>query len=271
MGQTSSQVRYTRIGTPGADQSALMETSNGDNNTRSKSRRKYKAAIESLGRHQKQLKEKVRLNGESIPASEDEIAASTTFSTVNVSGKDNMKAHGRNEAHQVTDKGGKRKRQRHEFREQNGNFTVRDRDDESSKRARLIKSINTVKRQTALLPPSLSTHDVTMEEAGASPKTKTVVQPKPMMQRLLAEADNEQSDAPVQPSGRLPSLIVETPQRQNHLKERKDQSQSRVESSDAAAQEQPNHSGQHGFYFARGTFNDDFSRSDVESADLIIS
>lgn len=234
-----------------------MET---NNNTRSKSRRKYKAASEGLGRHQKQLKEKVRLNGESIPASEDEIAALTMFTTVNVSGKDNMKAHGRNEAHRVTDKGGKRKRQRHEFREQNGNFTVRDRDDdESSKRARLIKSINTVKRQTALLSPSLSTHDVTTEEAGASPKTKTVVQPKPIMQRLLAEADNEQSDAPVQPSGRLPSLIVETPQCQNHLKERKDQSQSRVESSDAAAQEQPNHSGQHGFDFARGTFSDDFS------------
>lgn len=249
-----------------------METSSGDNNKRSKSRRKYKAAIEGLGRQQEQLKEQVPLNGESIPASEDEIAASITFSAVNVNGKDNMKADSRNEAHQVTDKGGKLKRPRYEFRAQNGKFTARDRDDGSSKRARLNKSINTVKRQTALLPSSLSTNDVTMEDSGASPKTQTVVQPKPIMQRLLAEADNEQSDAPTQPSDRLPSLIIETPQRQNHLKERKDQyqSQSRVEPSDAAAQEQPNHPGQHGFDFACGKSND-FIRSDMESANLIIS
>lgn len=183
-----------------------------------------------------------------------------------------MKADSRNEAHQGISKGGKRKRQRHE---QNGKFTLRDRDDGSSKRARLNKSINTVKRQMALLPSSLSTNDVTREDSGASPKTQTVVQPqpKPIMQRLLAEADNEQSDAPIQPSDRLPSLIIETPQRQNHLKERKDQyqSQSRVEPSDAAAQEQPNHPGQHGFHFACRTFNDDFIRSDMESANLIIS
>ena len=249
-----------------------METSSGDNNKRSRSRRKYRAAIEGLGRQQEQLKEKVPLNGESIPASEDEIAASITFSAVNVNGKDNMKTDGRNEAQRVTGKGGKRKRQRHQFREQNGKFTVRDRDDGSSKRARLSTSINTVKRPTALLPSSLSTNDVTAEDSGASPKNQTAVQPKPIMQRLLAEADNEQSGAPIQPSDRLPSLIIETPQRQNHPKERKDQYQSefRVEPSDAAVQEQPNHPGQHGFDFACGTFNDDFSRSDMESANLII-
>lgn len=252
-----------------------METSSGDNNKRSKSRRNNKAVIEGLGRQQEQLKEQVPLNGESIPSREDEIAASITFSAVNVNGKDNMKADSRNEAHQGINKGGKRKRQRHEFREQNGKFTLRDRDDGSSKRARLNKSISTVKRQMALLPSFLSTNDVTREDSSASPKTQTVVQPqpKPIMQRLLAEADNEQSDAPIQPSDRLPSLIIETPQRQNHLKKRKDQyqSQSRVEPSDAAAQEQPNHPGQHGFHFACGTFNDDFIRSDMESANLIIS
>lgn len=195
------------------------------------------------------------------------------FSAVNVNAKDNMKVNGRNEAHQVTGKGGRRKRQRNQFREQNGKFTARDRDDGSSKRARLDRSINPVKRQTAPLPSSLSTNDVTTEDSGASPKTQNAVQPKPIMQRLLAEVDNEQSDAPIRPSDRLPSLIIETPQPQNHLKERKYQyqSESSVEPSDAAAKEQPNHPGQHGFDFACGTCNDDFIPSDMESANPIIS
>lgn len=268
MGQTSSQVRSTETGTPGADQSAPTETSNGENNKRKKARRKYKAATEDPGREQ------------------DETVAPAMFSAVNVNGKDNIEGYGRNEAHQVTNKGGKRKRQRHESRERKGNLTVRDRDDGSSKRARLNKSINTVKSQTVMLQSSSSTKDVTMEEPGASllpgdgqevcssgpsTKTQTVVKPKPIMQRLLAEVEKKLSDDPIQLSDRLPSLVVENPQRQNHLKERKDQSQSRVESSDAAAQEQPNRPGEHGFDFACATFNDDFSKSDMESANLFIT
>lgn len=273
MGQASSQVSSTEAG-PGADQSVLMETSNGRTKKKNKShnsRRKHIAAIEGLGREQEsagallQLKEKVPLNGEFIPASEDEIAASTMLSSVNINGKYSIEAHGRDKSHQVTDKGGKRKRQRHESREHKKNSTVQGRDNGSSKRARLNKSINKVKSQTTLLSSSLITSDVTMEEttanllpgdeqevcgSGTSPKTQTMAKPKPITQRLIGEADNERSDAPIQASDRLPSLVFDTPQRQNHLEERNNQSQFRVESSEVSAQEQPNNPGQHGFSFA---------------------
>lgn len=270
MGQTSSQVRPTETGTPGVDQSALMKTSNGGNNKRTKSRRKHKGVAKGPVSEQESARALLQLR-EKLPLDEDEIAASTTFSAVNVNGKDNIEARGRNKAHQVTDKSGKRKRQRHEFRDHKGNFTVRDRDDERSKRAKLNNSVSLVKSQTSLPPPSLSTNDVTMDESGASPKTQNVVKPKPIMQQLLAETDNEQFDAPIQSSDRLPSLVVKTPQRQNHLKERKHQSQSRVESSDAATQEQPNHPGQLYFDFAYATFNDDFSQLDMKTANLFNS
>lgn len=263
MGQGSSQVRSTEAGTSGADQSV----SNGGTKKKKKSqksRKKYKAAIEGPAREQEsahallQLKEKVPLNGEFIPTSEDEIAAPTMLSAVNVNGKYNIEAHGIDEANQVTVRGGKRKRLRHEFR------TVQGRDDVSSKRARLNKSINKFKSQTALLSSPLITSDVAMEEidadllpgdeqevcsSGTSPKTQIMPKPKPITQQLIGEADKETSDAPIQPSNRLPSLVFDTPQRQNNLKERNNQSRFRVVSSDAAAQEQPNHPGQHGFSF----------------------
>lgn len=244
MGQTSSQVRSTEIGTSGADQSTLMETSSVGNNKRSTFKRKQKAVIEESARALLQLKEKFPLN-------KDEIAEPTMFLAVNVNAKDSI------EAHQVTDTSGKRKRQRHEFRERNG---------ESPKRARLNKSTSIVISQTALLPPSFITDDVTMEESGASPKTQIVVKPKPIMQQLLAETDNEQSDAPIQTLDRLSSRGVKIPRRQTHQKERKNQSQSRVESSDAAAQEQPNHPGQLNIDFACATFNNNFG--DMKSANL---
>lgn len=264
MGQASSHVRSTEAGTSGADQSVLMETSNGRTKKKKKSqksRKKHKAAIEGPGHEQEsarallQLKEKVPLNGEFIPASEDEIAVPTMLSAVNFNGKYNIEAHGIDEANQVTDKGSKRKRQRHEFQ------TVQGRDDVSSKRARLNKSINKFKSQTALLSSPLITSDVTMEEtnsnllpgdeqevcsSGTSPKTQIMPKPKPITQQLIGEADKERSDAPIQPSDQLPSLVFDTPQRQNHLKERSNQSPFRVVSSDAAA---PNHPGQHGFSF----------------------
>lgn len=272
MGQASSQVRSTEAGIPGADQSVLMETRNGGTKKKIShtSKRKHKAAIEGPGREQEsartllQLKEKVPFNGEFIPASEDEIATPAILLAVNANVNDDIEAHGSDEALQVTGQGGKRKRQRHEFGEHKRNFTVQGRDDGSSKRARLNKSISKVKSQTALLSSPLITSDVTMEEtnanlllgdeqeicsSGTSPKTQTMAKPKPITQRLIVEADNERFDAPIQPSDRPPSLVFDTPQHQNHLKERNNQSQFRVESSDAAAQEQPNHSGQHGFSF----------------------
>lgn len=271
LGQASSQVRSTEAGTPVADQSVLVGTSNGGTGKKKKShksRRKNKAAIEGPSREQEsarallQLKEKVPLNGESIPAGGDEIATPTMLSAVNGIGKDSIETHGRDEARQVTDISGKRKRQRHEFREHESNFTVQGRDDRSSKRARLNKSINKFKSQMALLSSSLITSDVTKEEttanlrpgdeqevfsSGTSPITQTMAKPKPITQRLIGETDNERSDTPIHPSDRLPSLVFDTSQRQNHLKERKNQSQFSVES--AAAQEQPNHRGQQGSSF----------------------
>lgn len=267
MGQTSSQVMYTEADTPSVDLSALIQTSNSKNIVRSKPRRKYKAAIDDPGRGQEsvralvQLKEKVPLSGESIPVGEDEIAASNMFTAVNANIKDNIEAHNRNETHKITGKRGKLKRQRLEFQEHEGKFTVLDRDDGTSKRARLNKSINTVKSQAALLPSSMSTNDVTIDAKGASeqevcsshtsPKTQTVAKPKPIMQQLVAKADNKPSDTPIQSSDR-PS------------------SQSRIDSSDATAQNQPNHPGQHGFHFASSTFNDDLSQPNLESANLFI-
>lgn len=234
-----------------------METSNGGTRKKKnpqKSGKKHKAAIEGPGREQEsaratlQLKEKVPLNGEFIPAGEDEIATPTMLSAVNVNGKYNIETHSE----------GKRKRQRHEFR------TVQGRDDESSKRARLNKSVNKFKSQTALLSSSSIASDVAMEEtnvkllpgdeqegcsSGTCSKTQIMLEPKPITQRLIGEADKERSDAPIQPSDRLPPLVVDTPQRQNHPKERCNQLRSIVVSSDAAAQEQPNHPGQHSFSF----------------------
>lgn len=273
MGQASSQVRSTEAGTPGADQSVLMEMSDGGIKKKKyshKSRRKHQAAIEGSGREQEsaralfQLQEKVPLNGEFIPASVDGTAASTMFSAVKVNGKDHIEAHGRNEAHQVTDTGSKRKRQRHEFREHGRNFTVQGRDDESSKRARLKKYIENVKSPTALVSSSLIPSDVTMQEtianlppgddqevcsSGTSPKTQSMAKPNPILQRLIGEAENARSDAPIQPSDRLPSLVFDTPQRQDHMKERNNQTEFRIKSGDAAAREQSNHQGQHGFSF----------------------
>lgn len=267
LGQASSQFRSTEAGTSGAARNMLTETSNGGTmkkKTPQKSRRKHKAAIEGPVREQEsaraisQLKEKVPLNGKIKPAGEDEIAAPTMLSAVNVNGKYNIEAHGIDEANQVTDRGGKRKRLRHEFR------TLQGRDDESSKRARLNESINKFKSQTALLSSSLITSDVAVEEtnvnllpgdeqeacsSGTCPKTQIMLEPKPITQRLIGEADKERSDAPIQLSDRLPSLAFDTPQRQNHPKERCNQSRFRVVSSDAAAQEQPNHPGQHSFSF----------------------
>lgn len=267
MGQASSWVGPTEAGTSGADQSVLMETSNDQTEKKKKSQKsgkKHKAAIEGPGREKEsarallELKVKVPLNGEFIPACEDEIAVPTMLSAVNVNGKYNIEAHGIDEANQVNNKGGKRKRQRHEFR------TIEGRDDVSSKRARLNNSINKFKSQTALLSSPLITGDVTMEDtnanllpgdeqevcsSGTSPKTQIMPKPKPVTQRLIGEADNERSDAPIQPSDRLPSLVFDTPQRQDHLKERNNQPRFRVVSSDAAAQEQLNHPGQYGFSF----------------------
>lgn len=267
MGQVSTQAGSTKAGTSGADQSMLIEVSDGGTREKKKSqksRKNHKAAIEGPGRQQEsaralvQLKEKLPLNDEFIPASEDEIATPTMLSAVNVNGKYNIETHGIDEANQVTDKCGKRKRQRQEFR------TLQGRDDVSSKRARLNKSINKFKSQTALLPSSLITSDVTMEETnvnllpgneqevcspGTSSTTQIMPKPKSITQVLIGEADKERSDPPIQPSGRPPSLVFGTPQRQNHLKERCDQSECEVVSSDGAAQEQSNHPGQHIFSF----------------------
>lgn len=267
MGQISTEAGSTEGGTSGADQSMLMQVS--DDGTRKKkksriSRKNHKAAIEGPGREQEsaralvQLKEKVPLNDEFIPAREDEIVTPTMLSAVNVNGKNNIETHGIDEANQVTDKCGKRKRQRQESR------TVQGRDDVSSKRARLNKSINKFKSQTALLPSSLITSDMTMEETnvnllpgneqevcspGTSSTTQIMPKPKPIIQVLIDKADKERSDPPIQPSGRPPSLVFGTPQRQNHLKERCDQSECKVVSSDGPAQEQSNHPGQHSFSF----------------------
>lgn len=251
----------------------LMEMSNGGVKKKKhshKSSRKQNATIEGSGREQEsaralfQLQAKVPLNGGIIPASVDGIAASTMFSAVKVNGKDHMEAHGRNQAHQVPDRGSMRKRQRYESREHGMNFTAQGRDDGSSKRARLKKNIKNVKSSTALVSSSLITSDVTMQEtianllpgddqevcsSGTSPKPHTMAKPNSIMQRLIGKAENERSDAPIQPSDRLPSLVFDTPQRQDHMKERNNQTQFRIESGDAAAHEQPSHQGQHSFSF----------------------
>lgn len=267
MDRASSQFRSTEAGTSGTDQNMLMETSNGGSRKKKNPQRltrKDKAAMEGPGREQEsaramsQLKVKVPLNGEFIPAGEDEIAAPTMLSAVNINGKYNIEAHGIDEANEVTDRGGKRKRQRHEFR------TAQGRDHESSKRARLNRSINKFMSQTALPSSSLITSDVGMEEtnvnllpgdeqeifsSGTCPRTQIMLEPKPITQRLIGETDKKRSVFPIQPSDRLPSLVFDTPQRQNHPKERCNQSHFRVVSSDSAAQEQPNYPGQHSFSF----------------------